>query len=105
MIVNYDSSIISKWSFKLIDDISVVIYDRNMFIIQATGAITFYHYQIAQQTNRLESKAMSYSVVFHYVRLVWKILAVIKKLAYSSPVKNKKFKNVVHDIKLFSRDK
>ncbi len=34
-IVNYESSVISKWSFKLIDDASVVIYDCNMFIIQA----------------------------------------------------------------------
>ncbi len=38
-IVNDDSSvIISKWSFKLIDNPRVVIYDRNRFIIQATGA-------------------------------------------------------------------
>jgi hypothetical protein len=36
MILNYDSSVISKWSFKLIDDASVVIYDHNMFIIEAT---------------------------------------------------------------------
>jgi hypothetical protein len=35
-IVNYDSSVISKWDFKLIDDASVIIYDCNMFIIQAT---------------------------------------------------------------------
>ncbi len=32
-----DSSVISKWSFKLFDDPRVVIYDRNTFIIQATG--------------------------------------------------------------------
>jgi len=37
-IVNDDSSIIGKWSFKLIDDHRVVIYDRHRFIIQATGA-------------------------------------------------------------------
>jgi hypothetical protein len=35
-IVNGDSSIISKWSFKLIDDARVVIYDHNMFIKQST---------------------------------------------------------------------
>ncbi len=34
-IVNDDSSIISKWSSKLIDDARVIIYDRNMFIVQA----------------------------------------------------------------------
>ncbi len=36
-IVNEDSSVISKWSSKLIDDARVVIYNRNMFIIQATA--------------------------------------------------------------------
>jgi hypothetical protein len=36
-IVNDNSSIINKWSFKLIDDARVVIYDRNRFMIQATG--------------------------------------------------------------------
>ncbi len=35
MIVNDDFSIFSKWSFKLIDDARVVIYVRDMFIIQA----------------------------------------------------------------------
>jgi hypothetical protein len=37
MIVNDDSSILSKWSFKLIDDPRVVIYDHYKFIIQATA--------------------------------------------------------------------
>ncbi len=36
-IVNDDSSIVSKWSFKLIDDPRVISYDRHRFIIQATG--------------------------------------------------------------------
>jgi len=35
-IVNDDSSVGSKWSFKLIDDPSIVIYDCHRFIIQAT---------------------------------------------------------------------
>ncbi len=34
-IVNDDSSVISKWSFKLIDDTRLIIYDHNMFLIQA----------------------------------------------------------------------
>jgi hypothetical protein len=37
MIVNDDSSIINEWRVSLTDDTRVVIYDRNMFIIQATG--------------------------------------------------------------------
>ncbi len=36
-IVNDDSSIFSKQSFQLIDDARGVIYDRRMFIIQATA--------------------------------------------------------------------
>ncbi len=36
-IVNDDSSIVSKWSFKLIDDPRVIIYYLHRFIIQATG--------------------------------------------------------------------
>ncbi len=36
MIANDDTSIISKWSFKLIDDPRVIIYDRHRFIVQAT---------------------------------------------------------------------
>ncbi len=37
-IVNDDPSVISKWSFKLIDEPRVIIYDRHRFIIQATDA-------------------------------------------------------------------
>ncbi len=36
-IVYGDSSVISKWSFKHIDDTSIVIYDHHRFIIQANG--------------------------------------------------------------------
>ena len=35
-IVNDNSSIISKWSFKLLDDSRVVIYNLHMFIVQIT---------------------------------------------------------------------
>jgi len=38
-IVNDNSSVISKWSFKLIDDPRVFIYDRHRFIIQATACV------------------------------------------------------------------
>jgi hypothetical protein len=36
-IVNYDSSFINKFGASLTDDARVVIYDRHMFIVQATG--------------------------------------------------------------------
>jgi hypothetical protein len=35
-IVNDDSSVVSKWNFKLIDNPRVIIYDRHRLIIQAT---------------------------------------------------------------------
>ncbi len=38
-IINDDSSGIIKWSFKLIDAARGVIYDRHMFIMQATGVL------------------------------------------------------------------
>ncbi len=39
MVIVYDnSSIVSKWSSKLTDNARIVIYNRNMFVIQATGA-------------------------------------------------------------------
>jgi hypothetical protein len=40
MIANDDSRVVSKWSFKLIDDLRVIIYDRHRFIIQATALPT-----------------------------------------------------------------
>ncbi len=35
-IVNDNSSVVSKWSFKLIDDPIVIIYNCNAFILQST---------------------------------------------------------------------
>jgi hypothetical protein len=36
-ILDDNCSVISKWHSSVIDDARVVIYDHNMFIIQATG--------------------------------------------------------------------
>ncbi len=38
-IVDDDSSVIIKWSSKLIDAARGVIYDRHMFIVHATGGM------------------------------------------------------------------
>ena len=38
-IVNDDSSIVIKWSFKLIDVTRGIIYDRHMFIVKATEVV------------------------------------------------------------------
>jgi hypothetical protein len=37
-IVNDDSSVVNMWRVSLTDDTRVAVYDRNMFIIQATRA-------------------------------------------------------------------
>jgi hypothetical protein len=37
MIVNYDSSIVNKFGASLTDNARVVIYNRHMFIVQATS--------------------------------------------------------------------
>jgi len=37
MIVNDDSTVVNKLEASLTDDARVVIYDRHMFIVQATG--------------------------------------------------------------------
>ncbi len=36
-IVNDDSRVINKLESSLTDDASIIIYDRHMFIVQATG--------------------------------------------------------------------
>ncbi len=37
MSINDDSRVINKLEASLTDDASVIIYDRHMFIVQATG--------------------------------------------------------------------
>jgi hypothetical protein len=37
LIVNYNSSVISKFGATLTDDARVIIYNHHMFIVQATG--------------------------------------------------------------------
>jgi hypothetical protein len=41
--VNDDSSVVSKWSFKLIDNPRVVIYDHHKFLIQATDFLSHFY--------------------------------------------------------------
>ena len=41
-IVNDDSRVINKLEASLTDGARVIIYDRHMFIVQATGHMTFY---------------------------------------------------------------
>ncbi len=53
MIVNEDSSINIKWSFKLIDNPWVVIYDHNRFITQTLGCSTFFIFINALKYDKL----------------------------------------------------
>jgi hypothetical protein len=39
MIINDDSRVITKLETSLTDDVRVVIYNRHMFIVQATGNV------------------------------------------------------------------
>jgi hypothetical protein len=39
MIMNDNSSVVGEQSFQLIDNTRCIIYDRRMFIIQATGVM------------------------------------------------------------------
>jgi len=56
MIINDDSRVVSKWRFKLIDDARAIIYDRNMFIMQATG-----HQSLRQGTTYLTTHSNLYN--------------------------------------------
>ncbi len=38
MIINYTSSVVNKLKALLTDDARVIIYDRHVFIVQATAA-------------------------------------------------------------------
>jgi len=40
MILDYDSRIVNKLETSLIDDARVIIYDRHMIIVEATGDST-----------------------------------------------------------------
>jgi len=49
MIVNYDSSIINKYGASLTDDARVVIYNNQLFIVQATSVSAMKHFVIAEK--------------------------------------------------------
>jgi hypothetical protein len=59
-IVKDDSSIVSKWSSKLIDNARVIIYDHHMFIVQATNVKTFTLLLLKNKLERLPLASTSY---------------------------------------------
>jgi hypothetical protein len=57
-IVNYDSKVITKLEISLTDDARVVIYDRHMFMVQATGLYPF-HFLCNLQTDPKKLELLS----------------------------------------------
>jgi hypothetical protein len=55
-IINDDSSIIIKWSSKLIDAARDVIYDRHMFIVHATELVLSFQSVVIASTNVLNEQ-------------------------------------------------
>ena len=71
-IVNDDSSIINKLETSLIDNARVIIYDRHMFIVQATELTLFYPYRaltVEKKQNRYYSIGTSSATVFNSVTM------------------------------------
>ncbi len=66
-IINDNSSIVSKWGYKLIDYTRGIIYDHNIFIIQANG---------------LYSNCKLLALPAN-IGLRWKLLTVTNTLAYN----------------------
>jgi hypothetical protein len=64
-IVNDNSSVISKWSSKLIDDARGVIYDHHMFIIQATGRMLQKNYAVNYVRNGVDDVKKSFIKLAH----------------------------------------
>ncbi len=65
-VVNDDSSVISKWSFKLIDDPRVVIYNHHRFILQATTNI-----ELALNDSKIQILWLIFPRRKSIVRLSW----------------------------------
>ncbi len=71
-IINDDSSMINKLETLLIDNARVVIYDRHMFIVQATELTLFYPYRaltVEKKQNRYYSIGNSSATVINSVTM------------------------------------
>ena len=73
MIVNDDSRVVNKLEASFTDDARVVIYDRHMFIVQATDAIftpqTLVCFVFGATTIRLMPFALKLQIAFHLASL------------------------------------
>ncbi len=68
MIINDDSRVINKLEASLTDDTRMVIYDRHMFIVQATAL-----YLLAIQLKWLHYKKSEYAHIIFFVKLTIKL--------------------------------
>jgi hypothetical protein len=60
MIVNGDPSIINKFRYSLTDAARAVIYDRHMFILQATGFFVVKLFSLSlKKLNKLERLSLA----------------------------------------------
>jgi hypothetical protein len=64
-IANDDSSVVSKWSLKLIDNARLVIYNCNMFTIKATGYVGTWN-------NILRVFNLDFSGLFSLLYVLWR---------------------------------
>jgi len=87
-IVNDDSSIIRKWSFKLIGDPRVIIYNCHGFIIQATGVNVLKHFLLTHNMtwNKLRHFSMSSFFMLVYNNNIDWLLIIHSYANFSSPV-------------------
>ncbi len=53
-IVNDDSQLVTKLETSLTDDARVVIYDRHMFIVQATGSVILASGKASSQSRNIQ---------------------------------------------------
>ncbi len=69
MIVNDDSRVVNKWWVSLTDDIRVIIYGRNLFIIQATAGTKHLEFCMLEQLVKLDAgsaKGWAITGLYHW---------------------------------------
>ncbi len=76
MIVNYASSVVNKLEALLTDDARVVIYDRHVFIVQATGLMFVAKARTLPKSGTLERFFTWVVCLSASIRLSWKDLLI-----------------------------
>jgi hypothetical protein len=58
MIINDDARIVNKLDASLTDNSRVVIYERHMFIVQATGVVVIKHFVLSLTKKLTKAESM-----------------------------------------------